>query len=66
MGLAQMGQSADPDTARHEVLVVRNMMKDRDKTVVIWAHLSMMALDKLDDDDIEYLTNVAKQGRWSG
>ena len=62
MGLAQMGKSADPDLLTHEVAVVRNRMKDRDKTVVIWAHFSMMALDKLDDDDIKYLTDAAKSG----
>ena len=62
MGLAQMGKSADPDLLAHEVMVVRNRMKDRDKTVVIWAHLSMMALDKLDDIDIDYLTAAAKPG----
>ena len=62
MGLAQMGKSADPALLAHEVAVVRTMMKDRDKTVVIWAHLSMMALDKLDDDDVKYLTEFAKPG----
>jgi HEAT repeat protein len=59
-GLAQMGKSADPDLLAHEVMVVRNRMKDRDKTVVIWAHLSMMALDKIDDADIEFLTRSAQ------
>ena len=61
MGLAQMGRSADPQLLAQEVQEVRKMMKDRDKTVVIWAHLSMMALDKIDDADIDYLTSAAKQ-----
>jgi HEAT repeat protein len=58
--MAQMGKPPDEGLLASEVAAVRAAMKDRDKTVVIWAHLSMMALDKIDKDDIDYLTANTK------
>ena len=62
MGLAQLGKPADPVLLVQEVKSVRAMTIDKDKTVVIWAHLSMMALDKIDDEGIAYLTKCARPG----
>ena len=38
------------------------MDNDKDKTVGVWAHLSMMALDKLDDADMAFLEKSAGPG----
>jgi HEAT repeat protein len=62
MGLAEMGKPADQALLGQEVKLVRAMAADKDKTVVIWAHLSMMALDKIDDAGIDYLTKCTRPG----
>ncbi|HVS37797.1 MAG TPA: HEAT repeat domain-containing protein [Gemmataceae bacterium] len=60
MTMAQLGKPMDQGLLAEELSTVRRMMKDKDKTVAIWAHLSMMALDNIDKPDIDYLTIASK------
>ena len=62
MALGQMGRPADPVLLVRVVNTVRAMDNDKDKTVGVWAHLSMMALDKLDDADMAFLEKCTKPG----
>ena len=60
--LGEMGRPADPTLRLRVVAAIKGMNNDRDKTVGIWAHLSMMALDKLDDADMAFLENCTRTG----
>ena len=62
MALGEMGRPADAALLVRVVSSVKGMNNDKDKTVAVWAHLSMMALDKLDDADVEFLERCAKTG----
>jgi len=60
--LGQMGRPADAALRLKVVAAVKGMDNDKDKAVGIWAHLSMMALDNLDDADMAFLENCTKPG----
>ena len=60
--LGEMGRPADAALRLRVVKTVKAMDNDRDKTVGVWAHLSMMALDNLDDADMAFLEKCTKTG----
>ena len=61
MALGQMGRPNDPDLYNLAKNALNGAMSDKDKTVVIWAHLSTMALTgKADKDDVDYLLSCTQ------
>ncbi len=60
--LGEMGRPANPELRLRVVASIKAMNNDRDKTVGVWAHLSMMALDKLDDSDMAFLEKCTRTG----
>ena len=64
--LGEMGRPEDGPLLDHTLKALKNMTNDKDKTVGIWARLSLMALmDKVDDVDMDFLTKCVKVGELS-
>jgi HEAT repeat protein len=62
VALGEMGRPADNDLRDAAVLALKKAtLSDRDKTVVIWSHVSAMALDKVNDDGLKYLAKHFKE-----
>ncbi len=61
LALGRMGRPDDGVLLDHTLRTIKGMVNDKDKTVDIWARLSLMALlDKIDDADMDYLTKSVK------
>jgi HEAT repeat protein len=66
LALGQMGRPDDGALLDRTLRVLKSMTADKDKTVDIWARLSLMALvDKVDDADLQFLSKCAKIGEVS-
>jgi HEAT repeat protein len=63
MSLGEMGRPGEaPLRAAAEKALQNAATRDRDKAVQIWAHVSRMALEKVDDDGLKYLVESLKTG----
>ena len=61
MALGEMGRPADPALNDLVLNALNGAMSDKDKTVVIWAHMSKMAITgKADKDDVDYLLSCTQ------
>jgi HEAT repeat protein len=61
MALGEMGRPADESLCKLVLDALDGAMSDKDKTVVIWAHTSKMAITgKADKDDVNYLLSCAQ------
>lgn len=61
LALGQMGRPADPTLQVLVLAGLKKVLNDRDKTVVLWAHVASMALvDKVDDADMDFVTRCLK------
>jgi HEAT repeat protein len=61
VALGEMGKPADDDLRAKAVLVLKQACKtDKDRTVVIWSHVSAMALDKVDAEGLKYIVQYFK------
>jgi HEAT repeat protein len=65
VALGQMGRPDDGLLLEHTFKTLKGMTNDKDKTVAVWAHLSLMAMDKVDDADMAFLTKCVKIGELS-
>jgi len=65
VALGQMGRPDDGLLLAHTFKTLKGMTNDKDKTVAVWAHLSLMAMDKVDDADMAFLTKCVKVGELS-
>jgi HEAT repeat protein len=66
VALGQMGRPDDGLLLDHTLRALKAMTADKDKTVDIWARLSLMALaDKINAVDMDFLTKCTKSGELS-
>jgi HEAT repeat protein len=66
VALGQMGRPDDGLLLDHTLRALKAMTADKDKTVDIWARLSLMALaDKTNAVDMDFLTKCTKSGELS-
>jgi HEAT repeat protein len=60
IGLGSLGKGNNPTDLALEVQAIQQALKDRDKSVVIWAYAALMALDKVSDERLNAVTKHFK------
>jgi HEAT repeat protein len=60
IGLGSLGKADNPADLALEVQAIQQALKDRDKSVVIWANAALIALDNVSDERLNAITKHFK------